>query len=67
MSEKEMVEKEAGVNINEPETIDKAEYEKLAKDYLRVSAAFSRAITIIANDYAEKVAKAIFDEIDKKA
>lgn len=45
--------------------VSREDYDKLLKEYNRVATAFNRAIGMIANEHAEKVAKAIFDEIDR--
>lgn len=53
--------------VEPPATVLKSDYDKLVKEYQRLSLAFNKAMTIIANTYADKVATAIFEEIDKSA
>lgn len=46
------------------ETVSKADYDVLAKEYQRVQAAYNKLLTIVANEYADKLTKAIFEEVD---
>lgn len=48
------------------ETVTKAEYDNLVKEYNRVVAAYNKAMNILANNYIEKTSQAIFAEVDKE-
>jgi len=65
MAEKVVEEKK----VEEPavETVSKADYDALAKEYQRVVAAYNKLLGMVANDYADKLTKSIFEEVDKSA
>ena len=49
------------------ETVAKADYDTLSNEYRRVVAAYNRLLGLVANEYADKVSRSIFEEIDKSA
>ena len=53
----------------ERETVSKSktDYDSVVKEYQRVVAAYNRLLSLVANEYAEKVSCSIFEEIDKTA
>lgn len=53
----------------ERETVSKSktDYDSVVKEYQRVVAAYNRLLSLVANEYAEKVSRSIFEEIDKTA
>jgi len=65
MAEKVVEEKK----VEEPkvETVPKADYDALVKEYQRVAAAYNKLLGMVANDYADKLTKSIFEEVDKPA
>lgn len=49
------------------ETVARADYDSVVKEYQRVVAAYNRLLGLVANEYADKVSRSIFEEIDKTA
>lgn len=49
------------------ETVSKAEYDQLVAEYNRLSKAFNKALDFIANNYVDRIARDIFDAVDRES
>lgn len=58
---------EAKAETPKVETVPKAQFDILKADYQRVVAAYNKLLGMVANEYADKLTKSIFDEIDAAA
>ena len=50
----------------EEETVAKSEYDSLASEFNKLRLAYNKLLGMVANDYADKLTKAIFEEVDKE-
>ena len=50
----------------EEETVTKSEYNSLASEFNKLRLAYNKLLGMVANDYADKLTKAIFEEVDKE-
>ena len=50
----------------EEETVTKSEYDSLASEFNKLRLAYNKLLGMVANDYADKLTIAIFEEIDKE-
>ena len=50
----------------EEETVTKSEYDSLTSEFSKLRLAYNKLLGMVANDYADKLTKAIFEEVDKE-
>ena len=48
------------------ETVAKSEYDSLSSEFNKLRLAYNKLLGMVANDYADKLTKAIFEEVDKE-
>ena len=48
------------------ETVAKSEYDSLTSEFNKLRLAYNKLLGMVANDYADKLTKAIFEEVDKE-
>ena len=48
------------------ETVAKSEYDSLSSEFSKLRLAYNKLLGMVANDYADKLTKAIFEEVDKE-
>ena len=57
---------EETVAKSEEETVAKSEYDSLSSEFNKLRLAYNKLLGMVANDYADKLTKAIFEEVDKE-
>ena len=57
---------EETVTKPEEETVAKSEYDSLTSEFNKLRLAYNKLLGMVANDYADKLTKAIFEEVDKE-
>lgn len=50
----------------EEETVAKSEYDSLSSEFNKLRLAYNKLLGMVANDYADKLTKVIFEEVDKE-
>ena len=48
------------------ETVAKSEYDSLSSEFNKLRLAYNKLLGMVANDYVDKLTKAIFEEVDKE-